>query len=137
MALNLMIVDNDHVNSFVLKNTILRTYPETNICLFQDGLEALTHLSEIQKKREEFPEVIILEMHLSDLNGFDFLSQYKDQFGHMPTVVFTMSNSFSKGDEQRANSFSFVHGYVTKSLINNNIQFIIGNYLKDGSDIYI
>ncbi len=130
MALTLMIVDNDHVNSFVLKNIILRNYSEAEVQLFPDGTDALNYLQELEKKAEPFPDVILLDIYMPLLSGFDFLDSYVEQFGHKNSVIFAMSSSLNKEDQQKANAYDVVKGFITKPLIYNNIQFIIETYLK-------
>jgi CheY-like chemotaxis protein len=137
MALTILIVDNDHVNSFVLKNIIHRNYAEAEVDLVSDGLEALNHLQELEQKGDKFPDVVLLDIYLPAMNGFEFLDHYKERFAHKPTIIFVISNSFKKEDQQKANDYDFVRGFITKPLIYNNIQFIIDSYLKEGSDIYI
>ena len=42
-----------------------------------------------------------------------------------------MSNSLIKADQQRANEYEVVKGFITKPLIYNNIEFIIETYLQE------
>lgn len=130
MSLFLMIVDNDHVNSFVLKNIILRNYSEAEVKLFPDGTDALSHLEELDKKGSDFPDVILLDIYMPHLTGFEFLEKYIELFSHKSSVIFTMSSSLNKEDQQRANNYDIVKGFITKPLIYNNIQFIIETYIK-------
>lgn len=125
-----MIVDNDQVNSFVLKNIITRNYGDAEISMFPDGSDALEHLASLVELKEEFPDVILLDIYMPIMNGFEFLEQYTVLYNHKPTNVFAMSNSLSKEDQQRANEFSVVKGFITKPLIYNNIQFIIETYVE-------
>ncbi|HAD97005.1 MAG TPA: hypothetical protein DCG19_06330 [Cryomorphaceae bacterium] len=131
MPLGLMIVDNDHVNSFVLKNIILRNYSEAEVKLFPDGEDALKHLDELDKKGQSFPDVILLDIYMPLLDGFEFLDRYVEHFSHKNSLIFAMSSSLNKEDQQRANNYDVVKGFITKPLIYNNIQFIIETYLKD------
>lgn len=125
-----MIVDNDQVNSFVLKNIITRNYVNAEISMFPDGSDALEHLSKLSDMKEEFPDVILLDIYMPIMNGFEFLQQYSQMYSHKPTNVFAMSNSLSKDDQQQANEYSVVKGFITKPLIYNNIQFIIETYVE-------
>jgi CheY-like chemotaxis protein len=129
MALSLMIVDNDQVNSFVLKNVIKRNYPDAHVEMFADGEQALNRLSSIHHDEGPFPDVVLLDLYMPILNGFDFLEMYSEKFSHKKTLIFAMSNSLSKEDQQRANDFKVVKGFITKPLMYNNLQFIIETYL--------
>lgn len=133
MDLSIMIVDNDQVNSFVLKNIITRNYSEAEIGLYPDGADGYAHLEKLDLHGKTFPDVILLDIYMPIMNGFDFLDKYVDQFSHKPSNIFVMSNSLSKEDQQRANKYSVVKGFITKPLIYNNIQFIIETYVEGSS----
>ncbi len=133
MALSLMIVDNDQVNSFVLKNIIKRNYAEAGIVICPDGEQALKHLEELDAQGDAFPDVLLLDLYMPILNGFEFLERYTHLYSHKPTVIFAMSNSLSKDDQQKANEFNVVKGFITKPLIYNNLQFIIETYIEGKS----
>lgn len=133
MGLTIMIIDNDQVNSFVLKNIINRNYSDAEISLFPDGADALKNLEERNAKNQPFPDVILLDIYMPIMNGFEFLERYTDKFSHKESSIFAMSNSLSKEDQTRANEFSVVKGFITKPLIYNNIQFIIETYVEGRS----
>lgn len=133
MGLSIMIVDNDQVNSFVLKNIITRNYSEADISMFPDGADALEHLEKLDSYGDEFPDVILLDIYMPIINGFEFLEKYTDSYNHKNTTIFAMSNSLNKEDQQRANEYSVVKGFITKPLIYNNIQFIIETYVEGNS----
>lgn len=129
--IKIMIVDNDQVNSFVLKNIITRNYSQAQVEICPDGSEALEQLETIDSRGEEFPAVILLDIYMPVMDGFEFLDKYSENFAHKDTIIFTMSNSLIKEDQQRANKYQVVKGFITKPLIYNNIQFIIETYLQE------
>lgn len=133
MGLSIMIVDNDQVNSFVLKNIITRNYSEAEISLLPDGADALEQLQKMDAEGEDFPDVILLDIYMPIINGFDFLDRYIVDYSHKNSNIFVMSNSLSKEDQQRANKYAVVRGFITKPLIYNNIQFIIETYVEGRS----
>ncbi len=133
MALSIMIVDNDQVNSFVLKNIITRNYSEAEIALYPDGADALEQLRSLNIAGDAFPDVILLDIYMPIVSGFEFLERYVKDYAHKASNIFVMSNSLSKEDQQRANMYSVVRGFITKPLIYNNIQFIIETYVEGSS----
>lgn len=130
-ALDVMIVDNDQVNSFVLKKIIMRNYPEASVSLYLDGNQAIEELDDRDRQGRGFPGVILLDIYMPVMDGFEFLQNYTERFTHKNTIIFTMSNSLIKEDQQRANEFMVVKGFITKPLIYNNIQFIVDTYLRN------
>ena len=129
-SISIMIVDNDQVNSFVLKNIITRNYSDAEISMFPDGADAMDHLESLESSKEEFPDVILLDIYMPVMDGFEFLEKYTEKYPFKSCNVFAMSNSLSKEDQQRANEFAVVKGFITKPLIYNNIQFIIDTYVE-------
>ena len=41
-----------------------------------------------------------------------------------------VSSSISKEDQKRSYSYDFVQGYITKPLVNQNVVFIVDEYLQ-------
>ncbi len=134
--LNLMIIDNDQVNSFVLKNIITRNYSGAEVALFPDGAEGIEELQRLEAAEEDFPAVILLDIYMPVMDGFEFLQEYMDRFAHKETIIFAMSNSLIKEDQQRANEFDVVKGFITKPLIYNNIEFIVETYMQEREKRY-
>lgn len=131
-AIDIMIVDNDQVNSFVLKKIIMRNYPEATVSLYLDGNQAIEELDDRDRRGEDFPGVILLDIYMPVMDGFEFLQNYTERYAHKETIIFTMSNSLIKEDQQRANEYRVVKGFITKPLIYNNIQFIVDTFLRKG-----
>jgi CheY-like chemotaxis protein len=130
MPIDIMLVDNDQVNSFVLKKTIIRNYASANVSMYMDGSQALEYLDELDRKADPFPGVILLDIYMPVMDGFEFLEKYTERYAHKESIIFTMSNSLIKEDQQRANAYRVVKGFITKPLIYNNVQFVIETYLK-------
>lgn len=130
-GISIMIVDNDQVNSFVLKNIITRNYADAKVELLPDGAEALNELKRLDSSAGVFPAVILLDIYMPVMDGFEFLDEYMKEFAHKESIVFAMSNSLIKADQQRANEYEVVKGFITKPLIYNNIEFIIETYLQE------
>ena len=74
-----------------------------------DGLEA------VRVARERRPDLIILDLHMPDLDGFGVIQQLRADanFARIPIVALTASAMF--GDRERALSVGFT-AYVTKPI---------------------
>lgn len=125
MELDILIIDNDQVNSFVLRNIITRNYPTAKVHLCVDGTDGLDHLQRLHDQGKPFPQVVLLDIYMPIMDGFEFLEEYNKKFGENDTAIFAMSNSLDKNDQKKANDFNMVRGFITKPLIYNNIQFIV------------
>jgi CheY-like chemotaxis protein len=133
IAVNILIVDDDQVNNFVLKNIIKRSYPEAKIEVKMEGQSALNHLKTLQQRGVEFPDVILLDIYMPIMDGFTFLERFLEEFpGQTPSIYMT-SSSISREDQQRAYNYPLVMGYITKPLINNNIFSIVNEAVSKKS----
>lgn len=129
MGLNILIVDDDQVNNFVLKNIIQRSYPDARVEVKLEGQSALNYLQKVDP--DKFPEIILLDIYMPILNGYDFLEQFHTLFANCGAFIYMISTSLSKADQQRANNYPMVQGFITKPLINNNIQSIVDHYKRN------
>jgi CheY-like chemotaxis protein len=128
-VIEILIIDDDQVNNFVLKNIIQRAYPDSLVHIERDGRSALRLLNELDQNRKAFPGILLLDINMPIMSGFEFLDEYHKRFLNKEVSIYMVSSSISKYDQQKANSYSNVHGYITKPLVNQNIIFIVDEYL--------
>jgi len=95
----------------------------------RDGRSALRLLNELDQNRKAFPGILLLDINMPIMSGFEFLDEYHKRFLNKEVSIYMVSSSISKYDQQKANSYSNVHGYITKPLVNQNIIFIVDEYL--------
>ena len=128
--MNILIIDDDQINNFVLKNVIQRSYTNTNVEIKLDGKSGFNYLARIKDEGKPFPDIIFVDIYMPIMTGFEFLDDFESHFAedHFP-VIFMISSSLSKEDQMKANSYKCVQGYITKPLINNNIHFIVDSYI--------
>lgn len=128
--LSVLIVDDDQVNNFVLKNVIERSFANSKVEIKINGKEGLNYLHKLDSEGKPFPKILLIDIYMPVLNGFEFLDAYEKYFqDKYDSVIFMISSSLSKEDQVKANGYKSVKGYITKPLINNNIEFIVEKYL--------
>ncbi|MEM8939725.1 MAG: response regulator [Bacteroidota bacterium] len=110
----LLVDDDDLVNSI---NTVMIDHAK-----FAKKVIAKTSVTEavsfLQKscKREEFPEMIFLDLNMPYEDGWDFMDELK-KIDHNPqTKVVMLTSCISTKDEKRAKSMEEIVAYVPKPL---------------------
>ncbi|MFA3783821.1 sigma-54-dependent transcriptional regulator [Melioribacteraceae bacterium 4301-Me] len=77
----ILIVDDDELVCTSLKKALVKLGYETEVCV--DANDAL----DIIKRFE--PDVILLDIYLTKLNGLDLLKEAKKKFNHIPVIMIT------------------------------------------------
>jgi CheY-like chemotaxis protein len=81
-----------------------------------NGLEALTLL------KATTPDVIILDINMPVMNGFEFLEHYREEFATHAPVVAMLTSSHHAADRERALHYDFVTSYFEKPLTPENLR---------------
>ncbi|AUD04640.1 response regulator [Spirosoma pollinicola] len=103
------LVDDDQDDYFLFNYFFSRHNPGCKLRLLPDGEELVQALEEVS----EFPKLILLDLNMPFMGGFDALKLIRQQskYDSIPIVVFTTSQEAS--DRQRATALR-VAGYMTK-----------------------
>ena len=105
----------DNPANLTVMEEIFDRFPNTNLKSAHNGLIGL------ERARSLRPDLIILDIHLPDINGYELLTRLKlyDETRHIPVIALS-ANAMPK-DIERGRNAGFLD-YLTKPL---NIQVII------------
>jgi CheY-like chemotaxis protein len=103
------IVDDDDDDKYLFEMAFKQLIPPVSIRLFNDGEEMMPAL--IQS--DSLPSLIILDLNMPRLNGFEALKQLRAEpaYQDVPVVVLTTSSDYS--DRDRAKQLG-ANGFLTK-----------------------
>ena len=104
----ILIVEDNELNMKLLRD-VLKAYGYTTITT-EKGIAALT------LAREHRPDLILLDLQLPDISGFDALRRLKDddETRHIPVVAVT---AFAMAGDERKALASGCDGYVAKPIL--------------------
>lgn len=90
-TLNILLIEDDKIEIMKLNRTIDKLNLNHNIIEANNGEDALNYLS----KKENLPDIILLDLNMPKINGIEFLSILKkdEVLKHIPTIVLTTSNN--------------------------------------------
>ena len=124
---NFCIVDDDDIYQFTIKKTIESLNLAKKIIAFSDGEEALDFMIENLNNDEELPDVILLDINMPIMDGFQFMEEYiqiKPKLDKKITI-YMVSSSVDQTDIDRANRISDVSDYIIKPIKPGKIKSII------------
>ncbi len=84
---------------------------------FESGSELIEFLNENKHNADVLPNLILLDINMPHLSGFDTLEELKTlgvPLNNLP--VYILSSSIDKEDVEKAHSFPQVEGFITKPL---------------------
>lgn len=114
---NVLLVE-DNPNDILLTEVMLqrRDHAELNISTARNGQEALDFLGDSSRPSID---LILLDINMPVMNGFEFLRRYRESGGDKPVII--CSTSDDPSDQRRARSLG-ASAYVTKPVRLANLE---------------
>lgn len=112
------IIDDDQVYVFGLKKLIEISDLCKNVLVFANGEEALKYLSPIVKNSDKLPDVILLDINMPVMDGWEFMEEFvklKPKLAKDITI-YIVSSSVQEADIDKVKAYSEVSGYIVKPI---------------------
>jgi len=121
------IIDDDPIHQRIAQIMISKHNLFDEYFSYTDAQEALDFLQENKKNEETLPDVILLDLNMSILDGWDFLETFETLIKEFKKNirVFIVSSSVDEKDVLRSKSYVAVKGFISKPLSPDIIRSII------------
>src|SRR5690606_22650878 len=122
---NILLVDDEDIANFLIEKIVQSTGLAENIYKALNGREALKFFSE---DKTNYPEVVLLDLNMPIMNGFEFLSAFQMlELKEKENILIILVTSSSNPDDiEKARSLGIRH-YLTKPISADSIKTIILN----------
>jgi CheY-like chemotaxis protein len=112
------IVDDEFIFHLTTKQLIKQTNLDKSILAFKNGKEAIDHIIAHKTSIESLPDVILLDLKMPVMDGWDFLEEYLPLKSELPKeiTIFIVTSSVDQNDMDRAKSISAVKKYIVKPI---------------------
>lgn len=107
--LTILIIDDDADDRFFMEQVFKTDSPTTRLYLAESGQQALDRLVLLHPA----PDVILLDLNMPGLDGFDVLEQLKQSSPHRHIPVIVLTTSEAPADQERAYQLG-ASGFLTK-----------------------
>ncbi len=121
------IVDDDPIYIYGLNRLIARVQFTDRLIMFSNGKYALDFLSEHVEYEEELPDIILLDVNMPVMDGWEFLDEFielKSRFGKK-IIVYVISSSIEEEDHARAKAIAIVSDFIVKPVSEEDLNKIL------------
>lgn len=111
-----MLVDDSHTDRFIHKKLLEIYSIGKDVVEFDNGRSALEYLRENADKEEKLPELILLDVLMPEMNGFDFLGYLEQIHGKLKKkpFLYMLSSTDDESDLKRARAIDLVQKMLRK-----------------------
>ena len=123
---SVMLIDDDKITIFLQKNVFEKLAYANKILTYDYANNALEFL----KSGIEIPELILLDLNMPEMDGWDFLAQFKKMKLNIIPKIFILTSSISSVDLKRAQSIKEVTGFLSKPLNEDKLSTIMQTHFQ-------
>lgn len=132
MNLTICIIEDDMVSQFSTRYIIQQINPNCRILVYYTAEEALKGLAEHHLEHKSFPDIILLDLNLPRMDGWEFLGKLKNLPGSLSkTAIYILSAFAISKDRAKAKEHPLISGYYDKPLTGIVAREIIRSYKSE------
>jgi len=118
----ILLIDDDPINNFLNVRLLdsLSVADEVKVCM--NGLEALEFLNRLSQQNDHFPDLILLDINMPVLDGFEFLKAFNEleisKHDAIKIVMLTTSSALSDIKKIDNMGYEVINKPLTEEKIN-------------------
>jgi CheY-like chemotaxis protein len=126
---NVLLIDDDTIYQFVSCKTLEATGYANKIKVCSNGDEAYRFLEENMHNAAELPDVILLDVNMPVMNGWQFLDAYQSLKANLAKEIqiFLVTSSMNDQDKEYSKRYNCVQDYIVKPLVREKISEILSH----------
>jgi len=130
---SILLVEDDEATNYINQMIIRKLDCADHVHVSWNGADALDYLRHVSRQdTNRRPELILLDLNMPGLNGWEFLEEYDklkaDEKGQV--VVVMLTTSLNPEDKHRADSNPSIAGFRNKPLTPDAMQEILSQYFS-------
>ena len=128
----IMLVDDNQDDNFFHEREIKKNNPATIVITKNNAMSALEYLKSAKDKVNLQPDLILLDINMPGMNGWEFLQEYNLLAEELQgrVIIIMLTTSENSDDIEKAKSGSFVSDFITKPMTKDIMKKLIEQYFK-------
>ena len=127
---SILLVEDDEATNFISQMVIKKLNCANHVQVAWNGADALDYIKQCGEKACQPPELILLDINMPGLNGWEFLDEYckLKEKEKIKVVVVMLTTSQNPDDKKRADNNPAVAGFRSKPLTPAVLEDILSQY---------
>jgi len=127
----IMLIEDDHITNYLNERILKDYFKIDDILTFNSGDDAILYIMENKECVNDLG-LILLDIHMSRLNGFEFLTIFSGLHDthvdtkHIPVIM--LSSSIMAEDREKSLQFNNVKSFFTKPLTLENLALFFNEF---------
>lgn len=122
------IIDDDPIFVFGAKRMMQLAGFCSSFMVFNDGKKALDGLSAIVASGKSLPELILLDLNMPVMDGWQFLDEFTKIKINKKITLYIVSSSIDIEDFKKAETYEVVSNYIVKPITMETLQIILADF---------
>lgn len=129
------VVDDSEIDRYIITSVVKRYCFAKDVIEFNMAQKALTYLEENQDNSSALPDIILLDINMPEMNGFEFLEKYKSfpQSLQKQINIIILTSSNNPDDSATAAKNPLVRVYLNKPLNETKLLRIVDTVKKSSA----
>jgi CheY-like chemotaxis protein len=95
--------------------------------VFNNGRDALDNLKAIIRANKKLPDVILLDLNMPVMDGWQFLDEFLREPTPKPILIYIVTSSIDPDDVNRAKIYDAVTNYIVKPITLETLKNILND----------
>ncbi len=124
---SILLIDDDKATNYIHTLYLNEWDFAEKIYTALNGQEALDFLKTNEEFRANKPSLILLDINMPVMNGFEFMEAYKELDDEMKATIMVvmLTSSLHEEDQQRANNLDDLKSFMNKPLSKEQMQLVM------------
>lgn len=126
------VIDDDPIFTFLTETQLSELYSHVNVHSFSNGHEAYEELIKRITEEADLPDLILLDINMPVMDGWEFIEEYKAIMGQFDqqVFVFMVSSTIDINEIEMAKNHENIEGFISKPLVMDELVKMIEASMK-------
>ncbi|WP_293301383.1 response regulator [Pedobacter sp. UBA4863] len=115
-TINLLVIDDDDINIFIISKIVEKTGYPVEICAKHNGQLAIDYIKDLVANNQPLPQLTLIDINMPILNGWEFIEAYEAMQLNAKNDMYMLSSSVYENDIEKAKGYQSVKGFISKPL---------------------